>query len=245
MFFQMTFSLASQSSSSPSLLKLPTTKGQHKGCETGPTIYGQCTRRLESLISQCGYLLLGSTLFFVIFKTQSVAISPGGLWKTWPPTQQCMVIEKRWWQMAYSCSSLASCEFYCCVLIKPEKKILTVIRGVNFCSEEDIVFSWRYHKFLKTNCVIISAAKRMVTNLLFAGGNYLVHFATGFRPTHDMKRLVLQLCGWVEPLKANFECFFCNYKPLQPTQFMDSWQTLWKSDDFESKNDLRNAKFHF
>ena len=43
--------------------------------------------------------------------------------------------------------------------------------------------------------VIISAATRMVPNLHFAGGNYLVHFAIGFRPTHDMKRLVLQLCG--------------------------------------------------
>ena len=35
----------------------------------------------------------------------------------------------------------------------------------------------------------------MVTNLLFSDGDYLVHFEAGFRPTHDMKRLVLQLCG--------------------------------------------------
>ena len=72
MFFQMAFSLQSQSSSSPpSLLKLPTTKGQHKGCETGPRVYSQCTRRLENLISQYGcLLLLGSTfsLFSVILR---------------------------------------------------------------------------------------------------------------------------------------------------------------------------------
>ena len=40
-----------------------------------------------------------------------------------------------------------------------------------------------------------NTATRMVTNLLFSDGDYLVHFAAGFRPTHDMKRLVLQLCG--------------------------------------------------
>ena len=138
MFFQMTFSLASHSSSSPSLLKLPTTKGQHRGCKTGPTVYSRCTKRLESLISLCGCLLQGSTfsLFSVILSPIVLQLVRVGFEKRNHPRNSANRAKLVADGVLVFLASLA---VSFTVAFLSNRKILTVIRGVNFCREEFIV----------------------------------------------------------------------------------------------------------
>ena len=140
MFFQMTFSLASQSSSliAAYIAKAPYNQGQHKGCETGPKVYSRCTRRLESLISLCGCLLQGSTfsLFSVILRPIVLQLVRVGFEKRNHPRNSANRAKLVADGVLVFLASLA---VSFTVAFLSNRKILTVIRGVKFCREEFVV----------------------------------------------------------------------------------------------------------